>query len=73
MLQHSSHNRIPLLTDAHVGSVKKVFQTDSWDSTTVLCYKEHTKGAKLFLQKYRNLECRPLIPGQGYQPIRYII
>lgn len=61
MLQHSSHNRIPLLTDAHVGSVKKkkVFQTDSWDSVTVLLQKMHLKSAKLFLQKYSKLECRP--------------
>jgi exosome complex RNA-binding protein Csl4 len=33
MLQHSSQNRIPLLTDAHEGSVRKGFQTDSRDST----------------------------------------
>lgn len=69
MLQHSSHNRIPLLTDAHVGSVKKkkkIFQTDSQDSTTQSyvirnsCYKKnHLKSAKLFLQKYNKLEYRP--------------
>jgi hypothetical protein len=63
MLQHSSHNRIPLLTDAHEGSVRKGFQIDSWDSTTQyyvirnsFVMKNASKKGKIVLTKIEQIE-----------------
>jgi len=54
MLQHSPHNRIPLLTDTHVGSVKKGIPNRFMGFyNTVLCYKEQFCYKKC-IQKVQN-------------------